>query len=273
MARPDVRAWLLVGPATLFIFLLFVAPLGEMLWRSVGGADFTLKHYETFFSTPLYIRVLGHTFWTAFVVTLICLLLGYPVAFVIARYGGKLGGLLLLVVAMSMWTSFLVRAYAWMVILGNRGPVVALLNALGDPNPKVLFTTFAATIGLVHLLLPYMVMAIYAVMARIDPAHLRAAASLGATPGSAFRHVYLPLSLPGVVNGCVLVFIICLGFYVTPVLLGGPQDHLIAGLIGEQIEELLNWGLAAAMSMVLLVATLGVLAIYNAVVGLDKLWG
>jgi ABC-type spermidine/putrescine transport system permease subunit I len=142
-----------------------------------------------------------------------------------------------------------------------------------NPAPQVLYTRFSAVLGMVHILMPYMVMSLYAAMRKINPDHLRAAASLGASPLQAFRDVYLPLSLPGVVNGCTLVFIICLGFYVTPVLLGGPRDQMIAGLIGEQIQELLDWGLASAMAVVLLATTLGLLAIYNRLVGLDKLWG
>jgi putative spermidine/putrescine transport system permease protein len=128
-------------------------------------------------------------------------------------------------------------------------------------------------LGMTHILLPNMVMALYGVMKRIDPAHLRAAASLGAPPLAGFRHVFLPLSLPGVVNGCLLVFTLCLGFYVTPVLLGSPRDMMISQLIAQQVEELLAWGFAAALAAVLLVVTLAVLVVYNRVAGLDRLWG
>jgi len=126
---------------------------------------------------------------------------------------------------------------------------------------------------MVHILLPFMVMALYAVMRRIDPAYLRAAQGLGAPPRAAFRHVFLPLSAPGIVNGCTIVFILCLGFYVTPVLLGSPREQMLAGLIGRQIEELLDFGQASAMAVVLLAATLGLFWIYNRFVGIDKLWG
>jgi putative spermidine/putrescine transport system permease protein len=268
------RAWLLVAPALLFLGALFVLPLLLVVWTSVAAPKLSLHNYVAFFSAGLYARVLANTVYTALTVTLCCLLLGYPLAYVIARRGGTLAALLLLIVAMSFWTSFLVRTYAWMVILGNRGPVVAAFHWLGfNPAPQVLYTRFSSTLGMVHILIPYMVMSLYAAMRKINPDHLRAAASLGASPFQAFRAVYLPLSLPGVVNGCTLVFIICLGFYVTPVLLGGPRDQMIAGLIGEQIQELLDWGLASAMAVVLLATTLGLLAIYNRLVGLDKLWG
>ena len=155
-----------------------------------------------------------------------------------------------------------------------RHHVAKLLAWVGfDPVPQILFNSFATTLGMVHILIPYMILSIYAAMQKIDPNHLRAAASLGATPFQGFRTVFLPLSMPGVVNGCTLVFIICLGFYVTPVLLGGPRDQMIAGLIGEQIEELLEWGFASAMAVVLLATTMALLAVYNRLVGLDKLWG
>lgn len=273
-SRTNLSAWILATPAVLFIAVLFVYPLFEIVVISFTEPNVSLGNYREFFSSTIYSRVLFNTIWTAFLVTLLCLLLAYPLAYVIVRYGGRLAGLLLLVVAMSFWTSFLVRTYAWLVILGNKGPITKLLTWIGfDPMPQILFNSFASTLGMVHILIPYMVMSIYVAMRKIDPDHLRAAASLGATPFQGFRTVFLPLSLPGVVNGCTLVFIICLGFYVTPVLLGGPRDQMIAGLIGEQIQELLEWGFASAMAVILLATTMALLAIYNRFVGLDKLWG
>jgi putative spermidine/putrescine transport system permease protein len=267
-------AWLLATPAVLFISVLFVYPLLEIVVISFTEPKVSLNNYYQFFASKLYSRVLLNTVWSALVVTVTCLILAYPLSYVIVRYGGKLATFLLLVVAMSFWTSFLVRTYAWLVILGNKGPATKFLSWVGfDPVPQILFNSFASNLGMVHILIPYMVMSIYVAMSKIDPNHLRAAASLGATPFQGFRTVFLPLSLPGVVNGCTLVFIICLGFYVTPVLLGGPQDQMISGLIGEQIEELLEWGFASAMAVVLLATTLALLAIYNRFVGLDKLWG
>ena len=274
LRRPAVRAWLLVGPVTVFLAATFIFPLVEILVLSVSGGNHWADAYVEFFTTDFYNIILLRTFGIAFLVTLFCLLLAYPLAYVIVRVGGGLGFVLLLIVAMSFWTSFLVRIFAWLVILGNRGPVVGILEWFApEDTPEVLFTRFSVVLGLVHGMIPFMVMAIYASMRKIDPNNLRAAASLGATPLQGFRHVFLPLSLPGVVNGCTLVFIICAGFYVTPVLLGGAQDQMIAGLIGQQIEELLEWGQASAMAMVLLFAILVLYALYNRFVGLDKLWG
>jgi len=265
--------WLLLVPACLYLLLAFVLPLARVLVLSVSDPTLSLAHYRRVFTTPLYLRVLATTFRTSLLVTLACLALGYPLAYVMARRGGRLAALLLTMVGMSFWTSFLVRTYAWMVILGANGPLTALARLLRLAPPQVLFTTAASTLGMTHILLPYMVMALYAVMKKIDTSHLRAAASLGAPPGRAFRHVFLPLSLPGVVNGCLLVFTLCLGFYVTPVLLGSPRDMMISQLIAQQVEELLAWGFASALSVVLLAATFVVLALYTRFVGLDRLWG
>jgi putative spermidine/putrescine transport system permease protein len=267
-------AWLLLAPACLVLIVLFAVPIGRVLVLSVTEPALTLAHYRRIFTVPLYTRVMANTFLTSLTVTALCLMLGYPVAYVMARRRGWLATLLLTVVAMSFWTGFLVRTYAWLVILGRKGPLAATFHVLGlGSPPTLLFTTFASTLGMTHILLPYMILALFAVMRKIDPDHLRAAASLGARPRAAFREVFLPLSLPGVVNGCLLVFVICLGFFVTPVLLGTPRDMMISQLINQQLEELLAWGFASAVAVVLLAATGIVLAVYNRVAGLDRLWG
>ena len=272
--RQQRLPYLLLLPAGIFLAVFFLVPLGEVVWLSVSEPRLSLANYTGLLTDTLYARVLVNTFVTALTVTLACLLLGYPLAYAIARTGGVFGTVLVSIVAMSFWTSFLVRTYAWMVILGNRGPVVAALKALGwDPPPLLLFTRFSSVLAMVHILAPFMIMALYAVMKKIDPAVLRAAASLGAKPLGIFRHVFLPLSAPGIVSGSTLVFVICLGFYVTPVLIGSPRELMIAGLIGDQMEQFLAFGPASAMALVLLAATLGVLAVYNRFFGLDRLWG
>jgi putative spermidine/putrescine transport system permease protein len=272
--RRSTGAWLLLGPSCLALILLFVVPIAYVLLLSVTDPRLTLAHYQRIFTVPLYTRVLVNTFLTSLVVTTCCLLLGYPVAYVMARRGGWVSRLLLTIVAMSFWTGFLVRTYAWLVILGSKGPVVAGYQALGlGKAPQILFTTFSSTLGMTHILLPYMILALFAIMKKIDPSHLKAAASLGARPAAAFREVFLPLSLPGVVNGSLLVFVSCLGFFVTPVLLGTPRDMMISQLINQQIDELLAWGFASAVAVVLLAATGLVIAVYNRFAGLDRLWG
>ncbi len=272
--RDEMTAWLLVIPAVLTIVLMFVVPVGYVLLLSVTDPTVSLAHYQRLFTVPLYTSVLINTFKTSLIVTVACVLLGYPLAYVMSRRNDWVALLFLVAVGMSFWTGFVVRTYAWLVILGNKGPVSAFYAYadLGRP-PQLLFTTFSSTLGMVHILLPYMVLALYGVMRKIDPNYMRAAEGLGARPFSAFRHIFLPLSLPGLVNGSVLVFTLCLGFYITPILLGTPKDMMISQLISQQIEDLLAWGFASAIAIVLLACTLFLLAIYNRFAGLDRLWG
>ncbi len=267
-----VRAML--APAVLFLIACFVIPVIYVLALSVTGANAPIGHFQRLATVPVYLKVLANTFTTSLLVTFWCLVLGYPLAYVMATRKGPIAIVLFAVVAMSFWTGFVVRTYAWLVILGNKGVLVALASLFDlGPPPQLLFTSLASTLGMTHILLPFMVLALYGVMRRIDPTHLRAAHSLGAPPFRAFREVFLPLSLPGVVNGSILVFTLCLGFYVTPILLGTPRDMMISQLITQQVEELLAWDFAAALAAVLLFFTLVLLAIYNRIAGLDRLWG
>jgi putative spermidine/putrescine transport system permease protein len=272
--REAATAALLIAPAALAILALFVVPIGYVLLLSVTDPTVSLDHYRRLFAVPLYASVMTNTFKTALIVTLACVLLGYPLAYVMARRNDLVAILLLIAVGLSFWTGFVVRSYAWLVILGNKGPVAAAYAMAGwGRPPQLLFTSFASILGMTHILLPFMVLALYGVMRRIDPAYLRAAEGLGARPFGAFRHVFLPLSLPGVVNGALLVFTMCLGFYITPILLGTPKDMMISQLINQQIEDLLAWGFASAIAVVLLACTLVLLLLYNRFAGLDRLWG
>jgi putative spermidine/putrescine transport system permease protein len=266
--------WLLLTPVMIFIAGAFLIPLGYMVWLSVSDPVLSFGNYYTVLSQPFYSAVLWRTFLISVTVALCCLLLAYPVALYAAKADNWLSRTILLAAGLSFWISFIVRSYAWMVLLGNNGPVIATLKALGlDPAPRILFTSTASIIGLVHVLLPYMILSLYAVVSRIEPNLERAAVSLGASRWSAFAHVYFPLSLPGVVNGSLLTFIFCLGFYVTPALLGGPRDQMIGGIIAMQINELLEWGVASALALLLLTVTFIALLIYDRLIGLDKLWG
>jgi putative spermidine/putrescine transport system permease protein len=274
MSRDSMTAWLLVAPAVLSIIVLFVIPIGMVLLLSVTDPTVSLNHYRRLFTVPLYANVMVNTFKTSLIVTIACLLLAYPLAYVMARRNDVVAFILLTAVGLSFWTGFVVRTYSWLIILGNKGPVATAyaLAGWGKP-PQLLFTSFSSTLGMTHILLPYMVLALYGVMRKIDPSYLRAAEGLGARPFAAFRHVFFPLSLPGVVNGSVLVFTMCLGFYITPILLGTPKDMMISQLISQQIEDLLAWGFASAIAVVLLASTLLLLGIYNRFAGLDRLWG
>lgn len=272
--RPNLWPWLLLTPLAIYLAIFFAVPLADVAIMSVTEPKLSLDNYERVLTGALYQRVFLNTFVTAALVTFACLLVGYPLAYLMNNSSPRTAMLILLLVTMSFWTSFLVRTYAWMVLLGNNGPVIGLFNFIGiESTPQLLFTRFSSTLAMVHILAPYMIMNIYSVMRKIDPVLIRSAESLGARGFSLFRHIYLPLTAPGIANGCVLVFVICLGFYVTPVLLGSPREQMIAGLIGTQIEEFLAFGMGSAMAMILLSVTLAILAIYHRRFGLDKLWG
>ena len=256
-AGERITVGLLVAPAVLYLLVLFVVPIGYMLLLSVTDPRLSLNNYRRLFTVPLYTHVMLNTFKVSFIVTLGCLALGYPLAYVMARRNDWLAVAFLVAVGMSFWTGFIVRTYAWLIILGHRGPVNAFYAVAGlGPPPQLLFTSFASTLGMTHILLPYMVL-------RALRRHAQDRSVLSARrreprrrPVAAFRHVFLPLSLPGVVNGCILVFTICLGFYITPILLGTPRDMMISQLINQQIEDLLAWGFASAIATMLLAVTL-----------------
>lgn len=266
---------LLLGlPAGIFLLAFFVVPLAYVTLLSFTEPTWGIGNYRDLFRSRLFLATLANTFWTASLVTGLSLILAYPLAYVAATSKGTIGRTILLVVALSFWTSYLVRTYAWMVILGVQGPLPALIAVFGySPPPRLLFTNFAATLGMTHGLIPFMTMALFAVMKRIDPKLLDAAGSLGARPWRVFWHIYLPLSAPGIVNGITLVFITCLGFYVMPVLLGSPRDQTIAGLIGDRMEQVLDFGGAAAMALILLAVSLGLFSLYSRFFGMDRLWG
>ena len=272
-AGNGVRSWLLVAPLLVFLAAFFLVPLAQVAVMSVSDPEWGLGHYAEIATDGFHLRVLADTFATALTVSACCLLLGFPLAYAMAAAPPGLAAAMMVVVTMSFWTSFLVRTYAWMVLLGSRGPVAQLFSWLGFTAPELLFTRFSSTVAMTHILLPYMVLSLYGVLKRIEPSLPRSAASLGAPPSSVIRHIVLPLAAPGIVNGLTLVFVLCLGFYVTPILLGSPREQMVAGVIGQQVEEFLAFGEASAMAMLLLASTLVVLGLYHRRFGLDRLWG
>ncbi len=270
--RRGVPTWLLLLPAVAYLLLVFGVPLGNTFWMSISEPTLGLQNFASILTDPLYARVYLRTVLVAATVTLLCLGLGYPLAHYMARRSGVVAALLLGACGLCFWISYLVRTYAWTVILGNRGPVTALARWLGvEPPPVLLFTTTASLIAMTHILLPYMVLTLYVVLARIDANLIRAAHGMGASHWQSFSRVVLPLSLPAVVSGCLLVFIFCVGFYVTPTLLGSPRDMMISSLIANEIETLLDFGSASALAMVLLAAVLVLLTVYDRLVGIDRI--
>src|SRR5437867_5314905 len=217
--------------------------------------------------------VLGRTLWISAMVTVICLVLGYPVAYVIAAQPPGRAAVLLFLVLLPFWTSLLVRTVAWVVLLQKEGVLNSLFLSLGiiDEPLKMIFNRFAVYVAMVHVLLPFMVLPLYSVMRGIPPSYLRAASSLGAAPWTAFRRVYLPQTMPGIGAGCLMVFIQALGYYITPALVGGADDQMISYFIAFYASRTVNWGMAAALSIMLLTATLALYAVYNRMVGVERM--
>lgn len=221
----------------------------------------------------VYLDSFGRTIWISTVVTLLCLVLAYPVAWRLATLPPARSNKLMLLVIIPFWTSLLVRITAWYVMLQPSGVVNSFLQSLSivsEPVP-LMFNRTGVLIGMTHVLLPYMILAIYSVMKNVPPTYMRAAQSLGAHPVVAFVRIYMPQTLPGVGAGCFLVFVIAMGYYITPALLGGAGDEMISQLIAQQTNELLNWGLAGALSAYLMVFTLAFYLIFNRLVGIDRL--
>jgi ABC-type spermidine/putrescine transport system permease subunit I len=252
--------WLLV-PALGAVAVLFLLPLGRMLELSLFDPGFTLRHYGEFLGTTTYVRVMLDTVLLAFNVTLISLVLGYPVAYAINSTSPRTRRLFLIPVMLPYLTSLMVRTYAWMVLLGANGLVNNFFGLLGLGPFKLINNSLGVYIGMVHVLLPLMILPICNTMQGIDMRLEQAAEGLGATRWQAFMRVFAPLSLPGVAAGSCLVFIIALGFFVTPALLGALENMTVSMLIENQVGVALNWGFAAAIGMVLLVATMATLAI------------
>ncbi len=274
MRRIGWASELLLVPALAWLGVFFVYPIGRLFYASLFAPSFSLGSYARLGSSPVYLKVFVNTFEISVTVTLITLLLGYPLAFLLATAGRRAAGLMLVAIVLPLWTSVLVRTYAWMVLLGRRGLVNEGLQTLGltDAPLPLLYNRLGVTIGMVHVLLPFMVLPIYSVMKGIDVDLLKAAQNLGANRRQAFLRVYLPLSLPGLATGGLVVFVTALGFFVTPALLGGRGDTMIAMLIDVQVSQLLDWGLGSALAVVLFAVTTGILLVVQRLTGAERLW-
>ena len=261
-------------PALAWLGVFFVYPIGRLFYASLFTPALSLGSYAKLGSSPVYLKVFVNTFEISATVTLIALLLGYPLAFLLATAGRRAAGLMLIGIVLPLWTSVLVRTYAWMVLLGRRGLVNEGLQTLGltDAPLPLLYNRLGVTIGMVHVLLPFMVLPIYSVMKGIDVDLLKAAQNLGANRRQAFLRVYLPLSLSGLATGCLVVFVTALGFFVTPALLGGRGDTMIAMLIDVQVSQLLDWGLGSALAVVLFAVTAAILLAVQRLTGAERLW-
>lgn len=264
------REGALVLPALAFYVLVYLYPLSRIAGWSFFDPDFTLKHYRELLAEPAYFTALSNTLEISVLVTLISLVLGYPLAYLMTTTTPRARRVLTVLILVPFWTSILVRTFAWLVILGNNGLVNRALIGLGlvDAPQKLLFNMFGVQVGMVHVLLPFMVFPLFGVMSRIDLNVVRVARSLGAPPRKAFWHVFLPLSLPGVASGCILVFLLAIGFYVTPALLGGPGQITLATMIDMMISTFLNFGFAATLGILLLAVVGLIFGLFSSAMGL-----
>jgi putative spermidine/putrescine transport system permease protein len=257
--RRDWRSIRLLVPAMLLLVIFFLLPVLSLLLRSVLEPTPGLSNYTQLLGSTTYLRVFGNTFLVATVVTVVTLAIGFPTAWLLAIAPRKLSSLLFSILLLSMWTNLLARTFAWMVLLQQTGPINRVLMALGViSEPLTLVNNLiGVTIGMTYIMLPFLVMPLHATLRSIDPSTLRAAAICGASRWQAFWRVLVPLAIPGIASGALMVFVMALGYFVTPSLLGGASYMMLAELIAQLVQQLLNWGLAGAAAFVLLVVTLG----------------
>jgi putative spermidine/putrescine transport system permease protein len=251
-----------VVPAALFLTIIFAFPVGMMLVKSISDPMLGLQNFEKLIDSPVYLRALVNTIIVSASVTSLCVLLGYPMAYLMAHSNERVRRLLVFIVLIPFWSSILVRTFAWMVLLQKRGLINNTLLNLGviDEPITMIYNRIGVLVGMVHILLPFLILPLYSVLTRIDHSYTSAASSLGAAPVRNFFRVYFPLSIPGIASGSVLVFVMGLGYYITPALLGGPKDLMIAQLIEMQIADFGNWGLAGALAVILLAGSMLTLA-------------
>ncbi|VDC33600.1 ABC transporter permease [Pseudogemmobacter humi] len=268
-------ASLMLAPAMLLLAVFFLWPVLDLVRGSFAHPDGSLGQYERVFSRPAYVLVLQRTFLISGLTVLICAVIAYPVAYRLATASttGKL--VILAVILIPFWTNLLVLCYGWLIILSPTGTLNKALTGIGlIDNPLPLSGNMAGVlIGMVQTMLPYMVLPVAANMARIDPRIPQAARSLGAPPLQVFLRTWLPLTMSGVIAGGLLVFIMSIGFFIIPAILGGTKDIFIAQLIEMNINKVLNWGFAAALSTVVLVTTLVLYGVGVRWFGVDALWG
>ena len=250
----SLETGLLLLPAAVFLAGWFIVPLAQLLLLSLADPRGAAAPYAELLGNAVYRQIFLNTLVLAFNVTWICVLLAYPTAYLLTRLRGWLLGLAVYCVLIPLWISVLVRTFSWMLILERNGPLNAVLVSLRvlERPASLLFNNTGVVIGMVHVLLPYALLPIYSAMRTVEPRLLLASEGLGATPLMTFRRVYLPLTLPGVAAAATFVFLLALGFFVTPALLGGIHNLTAAMLIDNFVNERLVWPLAAAASFCLL---------------------
>ena len=274
-AREGYTFFVLTVPYLVMVTALIAIPVGWLFYLSFIGRDgtFSFENYERMWKSKAYIKIFITTFKISILTTIICAAIGYPLAYFMSQLSRKWANICMIGVLIPFWTSLLVRTYAWLVLLQKKGLLnnIAIDMGLISEPIKFVHNTTGTLIGMVHIMLPFLILPLYANMRAIDKDCMKAASSLGATPSRAFWTVFLPLSLPGLLAGLLIVFVLCLGFYVTPAILGGGKVIMAAMKISSNIELYFSWGAASALGVVLLVVTAIILFIASKLVSIDQL--
>ena len=267
----------LSSPAILLVLVILVIPVGWLFFVSFIGADgqFSMENYERMITRKSYFRIFITTFKISLFATALCILIGYPLAYFMSQLPNRIANLCMITVLLPFWTSLLVRTYAWLVLLQKRGLVNDWAISLGlwDEPIKMVHNMRGTLIGMVHIMLPFLILPVYSAMKQIDRDLLKAASNLGASPRRAFWTVFFPLSTPGLFAGALMVFVLCLGFFVTPAVLGGGKVIMVSMKIVSNIELFVNWGAASALGVVLLTLTVFVLWIASRFLNLENIAG
>lgn len=267
----------LSSPAVLLVLVILVVPVGWLFYVSFIGADgsFSMENYERMIKRKSYGRIFRTTFEVSLLTTGLCILIGYPLAYFMSQLPNRIANLCLITVLLPFWTSLLVRTYAWLVLLQKKGLVNnwAINLGLWDEPIKIVHNLNGTLIGMVHIMLPFLILPTYGAMKAIDRDYLKAAANMGASPARAFWTVFFPLSTPGLFAGALMVFVLCLGFFVTPAVLGGGKVIMVSMKIVSNIELFVNWGAASALGVVLLVLTVAVLWVASRFLKLEQMTG
>jgi putative spermidine/putrescine transport system permease protein len=274
--KEDTTMLLLLLPALIMVGLLLILPMCWLAVQSVQTEDgFSLANYNRIFQEGIYWETFALTFKISFLVTVLSILLGFPIAYAASRVQGFWANLILVCVIIPFWTSVLVRSYAWLVLLQRKGLVNQTLMDLGiiDQPLNLMHNTTGTVIGTLHVMLPFMVLPLYSVMKKIPQDLLQASESLGAKPFYTFRRVFLPMAAPGVMAGSILVFVICLGFFITPELLGGGRTILVSMLVQRNVELYHAWGAASAVGLVLLAVVFLIFWGINKFIPIERILG
>jgi putative spermidine/putrescine transport system permease protein/spermidine/putrescine transport system permease protein len=267
----------LCSPALLLVLVVMVVPVLWLFWLSFVGDDgsLSLENYQRMIDSKSYARIFWTTFKVSFITTAICIAIGYPLSYFLTNLPARVATLCMIAVLLPFWTSLLVRTYAWLVLLQRKGLINtwAIQLDLWDEPIKLVHNLTGTLIGMVHIMLPFLVLPLYGSMRAIDTDYVKAAANLGARPVQAFWQVFFPLSLPGLFAGSLIVFVLCLGFFVTPAVLGGGRVIMVSMRIADNIEIFFNWGAASALGVVLLVLTMGILYAASRLLNLERVLG